>query len=647
MVKKNEIFIDSENEKSAKMRQSLELMRWGVKRLFVGAAFLCLAAFSAADGPRMSIQQVWSGLGSAQTNPYYVNIDNQGQNENAVIYTTSDREAVNIEYPIELPSGSKKRVMFQMGGYGDGRVFLRTSSGIKESPIKVNYVSEQSRVGLISDNPSDLIFLKGQSGSGNDNNAIGVGGCTPEDAPDRYMGYECLDALVLADGTERLRDEQIEAIKQYLRSGGVVLFVGGASPSASSDPRWRDVLPVSSATVTTQSGLTERIGKPSPNSRKIDVQRGVSYLKSYGIGLASYLSVNPFESPIREYEDRRSLVNKALNRGYHIRVRQMLQSQVGDGNEYDPYGATYGSPVAVAAPATTTTSGSGPSIVKPKPIQTDPFQIKPPAVSSIMWILIAYAVLVVPINFLVLRKLNRLELAWVTAPIISVVFSAILLNSTIGLYKASATTRTTAIAAFEDQNGEAMVFGRSEMFFPRAKSYDLGLKGVQSVATEYRYGAAGSSGINLIDNGREISAPAVNTGNLAFKDLQYVQESNELNGLRFSLKEQGGRKILVVQNQSHIDLASVMLFGPGKNKTLDKAVKSGGSVEVDVSDLIRSKLPASNDQNYSWQTISESLPNRLIAYAVAAPMHVGPKYGEGHPSSIYSLVTAPNLEVIR
>lgn len=643
MVKKEENFVDSENEKSAKMRQSLELMRWGAKRLFVGAALLCLAAFSVADGPRMTIQQVWSGLGSAQTNPYYVNIDNQGPNENAVISTTSDREAVNIEYPIELPSGSKKRVMFQMGGYGDGRVFLRTSSGIKESPIKTNYVSEQSRVGLISDNPSDLIFLKGQSGSANDNNAIGVGGCTPEDAPDRYMGYECLDAVVLADGTERLRDEQVEAIKQYLRTGGVVLFVGGASPSASSDPRWHDVLPVSNASVTTQNGLTERNGVPSPNSHKIDVQRGRSYIKSYGIGLASYLSVNPFESPIREYEDRRSLVNKVLNRGHHIRIRQILRSQVGDGNEYDPYGATYGAPVAVPA-STTSSSTSTPKVV---PLQSDPFQIKPPAVSSIMWILIAYAILVVPINFLVLRKLNRLELAWVTAPIISVVFSGILLNSTISLYKASATTRTTAIAAFEDQNGESMVFGRSEMFFPRAKSYDLGLKGVQNVSTEYRYGASGSTGINLIDNGREIVAPAVNTGNLAFKDLQYVQESNELSGLRFSIKLVAGKKILTIQNQSHVDLTNVILYGPGQMRAMDKGIKSGASTEIDVSEIVRSKPAASNDQSYSWQNISESLPNHLIAFASASQMHIGPKYGEGHPSNAYSLVTAPNLEVNR
>lgn len=627
-------------------------MGLGIRRLLTGVALACACVSAPAQGGlRLSVQQVWSGLNTNQWNPFYANIENQGSNENAVLTTSIDQDQTNIEYPVELPSGSKKRVMFLMGGYNDGKIYLRLSSSVKEATIKSTFGSEQSRIGLISDNPSDLIFLKGQSSSGNDNNnnAIGVGGCIPEDAPDRFMGYDCLDALVLGDGTERLRDEQIRAIKQYVRSGGVLLFVGGAAPSASGDPRWRDIMPVQSSTVVTRNNLTERVGQAVANAKKIDISKGSAYTRSFGVGLVASLSVNPFESPIRESEDRRSIVSKVIQRNHHDQVQKMLYSQIGqDTDDYSSYAySSRPAPVAARASGTATSAiaSSSPRVAAFSRPEADPFQIKPPSISNIMWILIAYTIIVVPINFLVLRKLNKLEYAWISTPVISVVFSAILLNSTIGLYKASATTRTTSVAVLDSEAPDAIVFGRSEMFFPRAKSYDLKLHGVETILEERGYGRSGSSGVNLIDSGREIIAPEVHTGNLAFKDLSYAQSSEELSGIKISLRRTGGDQVVRIQNQSHATVAGISIYTPGTQKFEQKPLASGASIEFKINDLLKVKPAQNKDQmNLTWQDVAASMPNKVIVFASVDEMHVGPTYGEGHPSSQYAFVSAPLWE---
>ncbi|MBS1701013.1 MAG: hypothetical protein JST12_05075 [Armatimonadetes bacterium] len=617
----------------------LKRMAWGKARLFASVFALAVGAFCAAQAPRMSVQQVWSGLSQSQSNPYYANIENRGPDVNGILTTSSDREQTNVEYPVELPTGSKKRVLFQISAYNEGFIQLRIPSGTIEQPVKGDYNPEQIRIGLVSDNPSDLIFLKSQptNSNGGDNAGIGVGGCTPDDAPDRLLGYECLDALVLGDGTDRLRDDQVHAIRQYIRSGGVVLFIGGAAPTAVSDQRWRDILPVENLQVVTKSGVTRTEGQTTANTKYVEVPNAKSYLRSYGLGLVSFLSVNPFESPIRESGDRKSMVLRSLPRFHRQQVVRMLDSQIGlEGNDYE--GSYPPASSTVTGPAGSPPGSGLPPIARS--LNQDPFQIKPPPVETIMYVLIAYIIVVIPINFFILRRMNRLERAWITTPIISVVFSAILLNSTISLYSAGATTRTKSIAVV-DANGEGLAFARSEMFFPRASSYDLKLKGVETLMSESRYGNSLSTGVNLIDNGRNIIAPAVSTGNLAFKDLSYTQSTEEGAGLRMTLVKVDGQTVLRVDNQTREELQGLTAIGPGETQFFGDPIPPGKSVDLRVGKAVSSHEGDKQQTYQSWSNVAANLPNHLLVLASQPSMQIGPSYGLRHPSSSFSVVEAP------
>ena len=616
-------------------------------RFFCTVGIVLLGTVANAQGLTMSIQQVWSGLESSQPNPYYANIENLGPNTTGVISPDEIGSRVSIDYQVELPSGTKKRVLFLSGGYNAGKVTLRSPAGVKEASIKVSYNAEQTRFGLISDNPSDLIFVKSQpSGAGDPSSArsaIGVGGCSPDDAPDRAFGYSCLDGLVLGDGTEKLRDSQVNAIKFFVRSGGSLAFIGGAAQSASSDPRWKELIPVSNSQVVTKVGLTELIGAPRLGSVETKISKGTCISRSYGAGIVSILSVNPFESPVRESEDRRAIMLKAVRWNHKKSISRLVNEQIGQRQDEYGYG---GSSVAYSSGFTGVPSPT--AATRYSGTYTDPYQIKPPSLANIMWILIIYAIAVVPLNFLVLKKLNKMEFAWVTTPTISVIFSLVLLNSTIGLYKASATTRTTAVAILSENSDDSVVFGRSEMFFPRAKSYDLELRDVESVFSGNYMGSSEGGDLNLKDDGRHLIAPEVRSSNLAFKEMGYMQTTSELKGLSITLVNQKGEPYINIVNQSHANILQVTIWGTGLEQVISDPIKSGSSRMLPVGKIIRSKLNKDKpDAVTGWQQFASNLPNKIVVLTSIDSMAVGPKYGAGHPSSQYMVASIPQWREAR
>ena len=188
-----------------------------------------------------------------------------------------------------------------------------------------------------------------------------------------------------------------------------------------------------------------------------------------------------------------------------------------------------------------------------------------------------------------------------------------------------------------------MVFGRSEMFFPRSKSYNLNLTNVESLVGQQRSAESGSGGINLIDDGRQIIAPSVNTGNLAFKELSYIQSSTELAGLTMSTEEVNGKTILRLRNNSHVNVHDIILYGPALTKPLKESLPVGTNLSLSVEELIRSKSNSKETANIAgWQLVAASCPAKLIVVGKIDSMHIGPNYGAPHPASQYLVISAPD-----
>lgn len=558
----------------------------------------------------------------SQHMPCYADIENSGVDTSGVLSEVAENGGLNIEYPVELPSGARKRVLLFSTGYGTATFKLRTRLGEVQDRMESPYGNASATYGLISDNPDDLVFMRGNSKDSSDQGGVQTGGSKPEDAPDRISAYTCLDVLVLGEGTERLSDSQVNAIKMYVKSGGGLIFIGGVAKSASTDSRWNDIRPASNLMLENRmvngETLTELDGSSAPWGKQIEFELGRGWTTDYGFGSVGMLSINPFESPVRSYSGRRSMI---------LKIAQRNRGQAA-GGFVGPYLQTLASPGYAR---------SG--------VVVDPFEIQAPSSGSLAWVVLGYIVAVIPVNFLILRKLKRVELAWVTVPIISVLFSLLLLRSTIGLYKSSAATRTRAVVALDGRGGEGVVMGRSEMFFPNADAHDLKLANMDGtyrarMENDYTYyGNNQAAALNFVDNGRNLVAPACDTTNLAFREFTYLQTTDALKGIRCTASKSGGGFVLSLTNGSSQELVTVQAFTPGARATVVEKVTPGQTIQLRISAAqLAAKPPQSGDQALRLAN-GQALPI-YVQFGVNG-LRVGPGWGEMHPGSNVSATIHP------
>ena len=597
-----------------------------VWRGILSGIVMAAAVAGSAQTSRISfkIRPVWAGMTTANSMPYYADIENVGVDTTGTISEAKDSGGLEIRYPVELPTGSKKRVLIFSTGYGASRFQLRTRVGDISEPVEISYSNASAHYGLISDNPDDLGFMRGSSSDSSDQGGVQTGGSRPEEAPDRISAYTCLDVLVLGEGSERLTESQVSAIKAYVKSGGGLIFIGGVAKSASTDARWNDIRPVGNLKLTNEvvngQTITELAGRPALAAKTVDFEVGKAWIGDYGLGSVGMLSVNPFEGPLRTFAGRRVMLLKTAQRnrgaaagGY---VGPYLQAA---NNSYS------------TAPGTT---------------QADPFQIAAPSSSSLALIVALYIVAVVPINFLILRKLKKAELAWVTVPIISVIFSLVLLRSTIGLYRSTAATRTHAVVALDGQGGEGVVMARSEMFFPNADAHDLKLSSVDGtyrvrIENDYSYyGNEQTSAMNFIDNGRNLIAPECETTNLAFREFTYLQTTNALSGIRCNAMATSAGYRLILTNGSKNVLRGLTRFTQGSRlpKPIDK-VEPGQTIELFVSNAELTAKPPQNGDQVLRLANGQALPV-YVQFEVDG-LRLGPGWGSEHPGSTLTAVIHP------
>jgi hypothetical protein len=107
------------------------------------------------------------------------------------------------------------------------------------------------------------------------------------------------------------------------------------------------------------------------------------------------------------------------------------------------------------------------------PASSAEFQVRLPETELILGLLLVYFVLVVPVNYFVLRRLRLLDWAWLTAPLIAVLFVLLLGRLTGDLYRKplSGNIKTTLLLDAGSPNGYAI--NSILFFFPRAGLFDL------------------------------------------------------------------------------------------------------------------------------------------------------------------------------
>jgi hypothetical protein len=260
----------------------------------------------------------------------------------------------------------------------------------------------------------------------------------PGELPDRWIGYDGVDVLVLStsdqESIDALSDQQVDAIRQWVRMGGRLIFcVGGRGADVLGDgSRWADfapgrfvgVLPVRSVSaLETYSGsgeplvatgalqrpmrmtrLTDVIGKVELSDTAADGLRPIIVRSACGLGLVAFVAFDLDVPPLAGWEGTPRILAKVRERLLHT----------------EPHQAADESPGRMAHEGYEDLTGQ---------LRNALDEFSGVALVRFSWVAclgLLYIALIGPGDYLLLhRALRRMQWTWVTFPIIVVAFTGL------------------------------------------------------------------------------------------------------------------------------------------------------------------------------------------------------------------------------
>lgn len=311
---------------------------------------------------------------------------------------------------LNLPSQAQKEVTILMPCQG-GEVTL---SFVSDSG-KVLYESKETPrnlsnftmlVGVISTNPA-LLDLLGGVQTLTYNEPLVVAHLSPQDLPEQSAALAMLDALVVNDvDTSVLNGAQVEALGQWVDDGGQ-LVVGGGPNAALTASGLSTLLPVvglKTETLSTLTDLGDYAGRsipaqgpylaaiPQTIAGEVDLaEQGQPFLvhQQRGSGRVTYFALDFGLAPMDGW---------AGNEAFWKQVLNPLQASPPLYSSYQVAGALNDLLANISVNGL-------------------------PSPWFLLLFLFSYGFVLVPLNYLVLKKLNRRELAWITFPALILLFS--------------------------------------------------------------------------------------------------------------------------------------------------------------------------------------------------------------------------------
>ncbi|HLV80771.1 MAG TPA: hypothetical protein VKT32_10835 [Chthonomonadaceae bacterium] len=377
----------------------------------------------------------------------------------------------------------------------------------------LNFLSKKN-LGLVHRhvNPSTLQQMNGVTpspgGSGGSADAVNPSAALtvlytdPRALPSMPQGYAMIDAIALADlPLDSLTDDQLAALQGYVRDGGLLIVSGGGDLTRLKSRFFAGLLPVAPE-ATNQAkdlpDLAQRYGAPLPLPAPVALTDGTLLpgaralfdgqgrrlplisARPYGSGVVVFTAFDYLAPEFRGWKGAPALWRDLLRCGNDaISPRDLAMTSASSAT-----GARSRLADALAGKQASSMPGLG-------------------AISLFLGV---YIFLLAPVSYLVLKKLDRRELAWITAPILICSFTA-------GSYamarsiKGGLLTVNRAVLFEENANTDPPAgYAQWTLYSPRRAAYDIALGDPDDPDNPYR---------NLAPD--EISANGQGSGDLTIE----------------------------------------------------------------------------------------------------------------------------------
>ena len=410
--------------------------------------------------------------------------------------TFSGRGFKTLRQTVELkPIESFQRIVLTLSDSGERLGFLR---GLRDRKLAVaerlREIEQAENYGG-SNQASKTIrqFLQPVSTS-----RIGI--------PDRAIGLEAADLLFARDFAQSaLRPEQVAALRGYVTLGGTMIIAGGADWQRLANSPLRDMMPlnVSGSSVATpaetatlvrryvpQGVLTggDRLGGApvvllrgtlNAESSRVALQNNTLIAaRDWGAGRVLELAFDPASPPFLGWDGQGALWSDLVNnRAQTVRLESVNENGLDDTVNY---GYDYQNRQRDLQGA-----GALLSVIRRLP------QLQTPPTSVIAWFLALYVFCLVPLNYFILRGLDKRELAWVTIPVVAIAFSIFAYGAARRIKGVELLARHINIVQSSGQSGEARADSMLWIYSPRKTSYTIASTDARMTFSDYLQGGEG------------------------------------------------------------------------------------------------------------------------------------------------------------
>ena len=310
---------------------------------------------------------------------------------------------------VDLPTDSRKTYVLhaQPPAFGRSVKVELVSGSTTVASADVAYLvhdTGQMIVGVVAEKPQGIIgeldLDPGVNGAAPAIVSLGVG-----DLPERLEGWATLDRLIWQDvDSSTMTDAQMAALRGWIAGGGQLIIAGGTAGISTLSAFPDDLIPyrpdatldVAPASITGLVGslpsdatdLPALAGEPgSGRALATSGDRVIAGALDYGSGTVTIIGFDPTTSWLAAGRDIQSMWRRFL-----------------------PQRAA-GGPVI---------SGDDSQIVS---AVSQLASLALPPIGGLIAILGGYILLIGPVNYLVLRRLDRRELAWITMPVLIALFA--------------------------------------------------------------------------------------------------------------------------------------------------------------------------------------------------------------------------------
>lgn len=496
---------------------------------------------------------------SNQWLPVYVNVANSSappvEGEVRVIVSpNSPTDRVVYNAPISLPTQSDKQVTLyvRVPSFaselnielvdGNGRVLSETTTGTLTS---LN--NDALLYGIITPEPGDFGFLENVDGGRPD---TAVAFLDLNQLPEYPAAWNALDILVIHDSdTGQLTVAQQDALAKWVDTGGQLVLTGGAN--------WQkttavlpDQLPVTitgSQSIDDLPSLSQRTGIPfrdvgpyvvtTSSLRSGELlfhEDGLPILAQQSLGRGSiyFLALDPVLAPLLDWD------------GSELLWAQ-IASQV-------PNVTMWG-----RGPQNSFSAGNAISSLNAQNL---------PAIWQIALLMLFYIIIIGPVNYMILKRRGKTERAWVTIPVIVLLFSGIAYLVGYQLRGTDAILNQMDVAYSHIDSEYGRVNSLIGLYSPKRTTYDLIFKGgalARPFESNFSSEMTGSGNVEAVSYGQDVTITGIR---IDVSDIATFAADNTLPAIQLSgegaLTVTDGliRADISIQNQSDIFLENATLL---------------------------------------------------------------------------------------